>query len=276
MNTRNINRIQLTPHSEWAQKFWDGLIPYKNKIVEHIYFQELQNGSLSIERARRGLIDFYPLVENFPKYMALNVAKTQSGMKPGHAEAKFWLMQNMKVEQKHADWWCDWAECIRLTRDDLYRAQPSPLMDAINHFLWNVNTRGSLTEGIAATNLAVEWATGEWTVRILSGVKSYAERGLADISSRTMSWLNAHATYDDKHPYEAMEVIKLTAVTEEEQKSAFELAKRAMEYYLLALDDCYESYSPCAHSRANGSVTAVVTHSILPVGQSSQTAVRRL
>lgn len=251
-NAHHVNRIQITAHSEWAQKFWDGLIPYKNKIVGHIYFQELEKGSLSIERARKGLIDFYPLVENFPKYMALNVAKTKPGAKTGHMEAKFWLMQNMKVEQKHADWWCDWAECIRLTREDLYRAKPSPLMDAINHFLWYVNTYGSLAEGIAATNLAVEWATGEWTVRILSGVKSYAERGLADVTSRTMNWLNAHATYDDKHPYEAMEVIKLTAATEEERQSAFEAAKRAMEYYLLALDDCYEPYSFRAHLGANG------------------------
>ncbi len=253
-SAHHINKIQITPHAEWAQKFWDGLVPYKNKIVEHVYFRELQNGTLSIERARRGLIDFYPLVENFPKYMALNVAKTKPGAKAGHAEAKFWLMQNMKVEQKHADWWCDWAECIRLTREDLYCAKPSPLMDAINHFLWHVNTSGSMAEGIAATNLAVEWATGEWTIRILSGVKSYAERGLADITPRTMSWLNAHAIYDEKHPYEAMEVIKLTAATEEERQSAFEFAKRAMEYYLLALDDCYEPYSFRPRANLNGAV----------------------
>ena len=240
--TRNINRIQPTPHQDWAQKFWDGLVPDKNKIVQHVYFEELGRGDLSIERARRGLIDFYPLVENFPKYMALNLAKTRPGTSPGHHEAKFWLMQNMKIEQKHADWWCDWAECIRLSRQELYQAKPSALMDAINNFLWYVNTYGSLSEGIAATNLAVEWATGEWTVRILSGVKSYAERGLADISQQTMSWLNAHATYDDVHPYEAMELIKLCAVTEDDQNRSFAASKRAMEYYMLALDDCYEPY----------------------------------
>jgi pyrroloquinoline quinone (PQQ) biosynthesis protein C len=54
--------------------------------------------------------------------------------------------------------------------------------------------------------------------------------------------LNAHANYDDKHPYEAMEIIKLCAVTAEEQAKAWTAAKRGLEYYILALNDCYEPY----------------------------------
>jgi len=202
---KNPNRIEITPHPEWAQKFWDELVQYKQRVVEHSYFQELEQGQLSLERARRGLVDFYPLVENFPKYMALNLAKTQARYDDSHRLAKHWLLQNMKVEQKHAEWWCDWAECLNLSREELDRSEPSPLMDAINHYLWHVNTYGSLAEGLAATNLAVEWATGEWTVRILKGVRSYADRGLARINQKTMAWLRAHATYDDVHPYESSE-----------------------------------------------------------------------
>jgi len=237
---KNPNRIEMTPHPEWAQSFWDQLVSFKDHIVKHVYFSELGQGELSLERARKGLIDFYPLVENFPKYMALNLAKTQSRSDEAHRAAKFWLLQNMRVEQKHADWWCDWAECIGLSREELDRSYPSPLMDAINHYLWHINTSGSLVEGIAATNLAVEWATGEWSNRILKGVKLYSERGLAKFSSRTMSWLDAHASYDDEHPYEAMELIKMLARTSDEQDSAFRAAKRAMEYYEIALDDCYK------------------------------------
>ncbi len=239
---KKVSKIEVTANPQWAQTFWDGLTPFKERVVKHPYFQQLEKGALTIEQAVKGLIDFYPLVDNFPKYMALNLAKTAFGNTPGHQEARFWLMQNMRVEQKHADWWVDWAESMRLTRDDLFASKPSPLMDAINHYLWNINTHGSLVEGVAATNLAIEWATGEWTIRILPGVKSYADRGLADMNPRTLSWLNAHATYDDKHPYEAMEIIKLCATTPEEQEKAFIAAKRGLEYYELALDDCYESY----------------------------------
>jgi pyrroloquinoline quinone (PQQ) biosynthesis protein C len=239
---RNANRVVITPHPEWAQRFWDELTTYKDRVVEHIYFKELAQGTLSIERARKGLIDFYPLVENFPKYMALNMAKTNGRRIDSHRLTKSWLLQNMKVEQKHADWWCDWAECIHLDRKMLDQAQPSALMDAINHFLWNINTYGSLAEGLAATNLAIEWATGEWTVRIIQGVTSYSQQGLAVINQKTMAWLKAHAAYDDLHPYEAMELIKKVATNAELQQAALRAAKRAMDYYLIALDDCYQSY----------------------------------
>lgn len=239
LSRKPLQKINITPHSEWAQKFWDDLVPLKDKVVHHPYFREIQSGELPIELGRRGLIDFYPLVENFPKFMALNLAKVKR-QEVGHEETKHWLIQNIKVEQNHADWWHFWANGFGVTDEELRNAKPSPLMDAINHYLWNINTYGLLSEGIAATNLAIEWATGEWTINILDGVKSYAKQGLAQIDDRIMSWLNAHATYDDKHPYEAMEVIKLCARTHEEQEKAFSAAKRSLEYYILALDDCYK------------------------------------
>ena len=87
--------------------------------------------------------------------------------------------------------------------------------------------------------LAIEWATGDWTVSVVHGMKSYAEQGIARIDRRSMAWLRAHAHYDDAHPYEAMELVKRLCVTVPQQEAAFAAAQRGMEYYLLALDDCY-------------------------------------
>lgn len=235
---KSLQKIEITTHPDWAQKFWDNLVPIKDKVVHHPYFKDIQTGKLPIELGQKGLIDFYPLVENFPKYMALNLAKTKRGI-PGHTEAKYWLIQNLKVEQNHADWWHSWANGFNVTDEQLINAKPGAVMDAINNYLWNINTYGSLAEGIAASNLAVEWATGEWTINILDGVRSYSKQGIVNISDRVLDWLNAHATYDDKHPYEAMELIKMTAHTDEDKEKAFEAAKRSLEYYVKALDDCY-------------------------------------
>jgi len=71
-------------------------------------------------------------------------------------------------------------------------------------------------------------------------MRKYAQRGEATIDKRTMAWLRAHAHYDDEHPHEAMELVKQLCVTETQQQRAFVAAERGMEYYLLALDDCYE------------------------------------
>jgi pyrroloquinoline quinone (PQQ) biosynthesis protein C len=55
-----------------------------------------------------------------------------------------------------------------------------------------------------------------------------------------MAWLRAHAHYDDAHPYEAMELVKkLCGDDIVLQQRAFAAAQRGMEYYLLALDECY-------------------------------------
>ncbi|MFZ5722592.1 MAG: TenA family transcriptional regulator [Pseudomonadota bacterium] len=232
-------KLELTEHPEWVTRYWDEMVPLKDRVARHPLFVEMGEGTLSLERFRCALLNFYPLVENFPKYMGLNLAKTRPGLLPGHEEAKNWLIENIKVELRHAYWYQDWAAGFGISRDTLARVQPPPAMDAVNHFLWDIGRSGSLAEGIAATNLAIEWATGEWSKFVARGMQAYAERGVATVNRHTMAWLNAHASYDDAHPYEALELVKRIAVTAEERSRVFEATRRGLDYYALALEHCY-------------------------------------
>ncbi|HCO63889.1 MAG TPA: hypothetical protein DIT60_03740, partial [Alcanivorax sp.] len=63
--------------------------------------------------------------------------------------------------------------------------------------------------------------------------------GSANINRHTMAWLRAHASYDDAHPHEAMELVKRLATDQPARQRAFAAAQRGLEYYVLALDDCY-------------------------------------
>ncbi|MDP2226014.1 MAG: iron-containing redox enzyme family protein [Moraxellaceae bacterium] len=231
--------VELTPHPVWAQAFWERLVPLKDQIASHVLFAEMGAGNLSLERFRRALLNFYPLVGNFPHYMALTLAKTVDITQPGMLASRDWLINNIRIEQRHLYWYRDWATGFGISPAALDTVRPPAAMDAVNHYLWNTNTRGTVAEGLAATNLAIEWATGDWTVSVVSGMKKYAARGEATIDRRTMAWLRAHAHYDDAHPHEAMELIKQLCVSEAQQAQAFAAAERGMEYYLLALDDCY-------------------------------------
>ncbi|MZR61631.1 TenA family transcriptional regulator [Alcanivorax sp. DP30] len=233
--------LEITEHSPWAQQFWDELVPIKDKVVHHPLFEEMGSGSLSLPRFRSALLNFYPLVENFPKYMGLNLAKTRPGRLPGHEEAKNWLIGNIKIEQRHAYWYQDWAMGFGLTLRELEFVDPPAAMDAVNHYLWSMGRESSLEEGIAATNLAIEWATGEWSQSVVKGMKAYEEQGVATINRHSMAWLRAHASYDDDHPHEAMELVKLICVDEGGRERAFKAATKGLEYYLHALDYCYQS-----------------------------------
>lgn len=238
---KNEFTLEITPHNAWAQKFWDDLIPAKNRVSQHPLFLGMANGTLSLECFRAALLNFYPLVAQFPSYMALALAKATQFHEAGIVESRDWLIQNLKVEERHLLWYRDWAGSFGLTVDQLDTVIPPPAMNAVNHFLWSINYRGSLAESFAATNLAIEWATGDWSTHVYRGIQNYQNHSEVKIDKRSLAWLRAHAHYDDIHPYEAMELIKrLCEGKPELQRKAFQAAHEGLEYYALALDECYK------------------------------------
>ena len=236
--------LKITSHYGWSQQFWDDLIPVKDQISQHPFFQEMAAGTLNISAFRYALLNFYPLVAQFPAFMGLALAKIIHFQEPGMTEARSWLIQNITVEERHLHWYQDWAHGFGITLDELKTVRPPVSMNAINHFLWDINHRGNLAESLAATNLAIEWATGDWTLQVYKGMEAYAQFNGVEISKRSLAWLRAHAHYDDLHPYEAMELIKRICHDKIEwQEKAFLAAKEGLEYYILALDDCYQHHS---------------------------------
>lgn len=238
---KDYGNLEITPNPSWADTFWKNLEPLKDAIANHALFNEMTDGKLPIKKFRCALLNFYPLVANFPHYMGCILGNTSTLTEPGMLQARDWLIGNIKVEQRHLFWYRDWAKGFGISDEQLDHVVPPAAMDAINHFLWNTNRHAAPHQAIAATNLAIEWATGEWSKKVVHGMKRYAEQGVAHINKRSMAWLRAHAHYDDLHPYEAMELIKLLCADNEKmQQEALAAAKQGMEYYLLALDYCYQ------------------------------------
>jgi pyrroloquinoline quinone (PQQ) biosynthesis protein C len=233
--------FELTGHNAWTQSFWDRLTPAKDRVGNHPFFVDMSAGLLSVAGIRYALKHFYPLVAHFPSYMAMNLAKATGFHQTGYTEARNWLIQNIKIEERHLFWYRDWALGFGLGVDELDRSTPPPAMNAVNHYLWSINSRAGLAEGIAATNLAIEWATGEWTVQVYKGIKHYSKHPDVNTTTKTLAWLRAHAMYDDMHPHEAMELIKRLADHDPAmQERAFIAAEQGLAYYELALDHCYK------------------------------------
>jgi len=232
-------KIEITAHPAWVEELVAFLEPYGQRITQHEFFGAMADGSLGLERWQRALVHFYPLIETFPQYMALNLAKVPAGSSIWNNRARHWLILNIGQERVHANWWKQWAKGFGVPGDMLEQeVHPPASMDAINSYLWRVCSYGSLAEGMSATNFAVEGPTGQWTKRIKDALLSYRGMPGVDINEKTMAWVAAHADYDDLHPHEALEVIKAFAITPEEQMRVRQAAKRAMEYYAMALDCC--------------------------------------
>jgi pyrroloquinoline quinone (PQQ) biosynthesis protein C len=235
--------VKITPHPEWVEEFLDFVKPYKDRVVNNRFFTDIINGNLSLSQFRGALINFYPLIETFPLYMGLNLAKVPAGNSSVYRKTRYWLITNINIERLHTDWWREFAAGFKVSREDLdEEIFPPPEMDAINNYLWRISTHGSLAEGISAVNFAIEGPTGEWTRTVREGLGNYRNAEGVEITKRTLEWVEAHASYDDMHPFEALEIIKFFATTKEEQMKVRQAAKRSLEYYALALDACYEIY----------------------------------
>jgi pyrroloquinoline quinone (PQQ) biosynthesis protein C len=235
--------IKVTAHPDWVIALLDYLGPYKSKVVDNKLFKEIGSGQLKLRQFQGALVNFYPLIESFPKFMGLNLAKVPAGGRVWNKRTRFWLIRNINQERLHTGWWREFAFGFGVSKSALDdEIHPPPEMDAINNYLWRISTHGTLAEGICAANFAVEGPTGEWTKAVVDGIKKYKDVEGTHINNKTLEWVTAHAEYDDKHPEEALEIIKAFATTRDDQNKVKQAARRSLEYYALALDTCYDLF----------------------------------
>jgi pyrroloquinoline quinone (PQQ) biosynthesis protein C len=229
--------------SRWIATFQAELRPHQNRILTSKLITELADGVLSLDRLRAGLINFYPLIENFPKLVSLSLIKVGDESGGVSDEARSWLIENIATERRHIKWWIWWAEGFGVPTSVFERQiHPPPRIEALNHYLWRTCTYGDLAERLAACNVAVEGPTGQWAKRIIKGITRYRNRPGVTISNRTLRWVKVHASYDDRHPVEALDLLSRLAASRKQQSKALRAAVTATEYYVMALEACYDLF----------------------------------
>jgi pyrroloquinoline quinone (PQQ) biosynthesis protein C len=190
----------------WLQRVVRETSADKHRVVGHELFSLMRDARLPLPAMQRFLIGVWPTIEHFPRFMAMNLKKAEYAASVGTDMARRYLIQNIRVEQKHADHWVEWAKSAGLTLDDLQSSSDIEGLQALAHWCWYVCDRASLAVGVAATNYAVEGATGEWACLVCSQ-GTYAESLPAETRSPAMRWLKVHAEYDDTHPWEALDIV---------------------------------------------------------------------
>ncbi|MFS0827984.1 TenA family transcriptional regulator [Pseudomonas phoenicis] len=190
----------------WAQQLIEACRESKDRVVQHAFYRALREGKLCNATIRQFLIGGWPVVEQFSLYMAHNLGKTRYRRHPGEDLARRWLMRNIRVELNHADYWVNWCQAHGIHLHELQEQEVPSQLNALNDWCWRVCTTESLAVAMAATNYAIEGATGEWSAVVCEGGQ-YAESFPEDQRKRAMKWLKMHAQYDDAHPWEALEII---------------------------------------------------------------------
>jgi pyrroloquinoline quinone (PQQ) biosynthesis protein C len=234
--------MEASSYPAWAQQLIKDCSFAKSRVVEHELYQRMRDGHLSQKVMRQYLIGGWPVVEQFAIYMANSLAKTRFARHPGEDMARRWLMRNIRVELNHADYWVNWAKAHGVSLDDLTRQQVSPELHALSHWCWHTSSSDSLVVGMAATNYAIEGATGEWAAVVCS-TGAYAEGFPEETRKPAMKWLKMHAQYDDSHPWEALEIICTLAGNNPSVHLQAELRQavcKSYDYMYLFLEHCMQ------------------------------------
>ena len=234
---------ELSSYPLWLQAVVRDTERDKRRVVGHELFALMRDARLPKVAMRHFLMGAWPTIEQFPQFMAMNLKKLSVGNGPGEDLARRYLIHNIRVEQKHADHWVEWARSVGLSLADLKSAEDMQGSHVVAHWCWYVCDRASLAVAIAATNYAVEGATGEWSCVVCSK-STYAESIPEETRGPATRWLRLHAEYDDTHPWEALEIVATLLghrPSADDIRAVHQAVRSTYAYMAMGLDDALGS-----------------------------------
>jgi len=238
IRARRAQRLRrFTPNPEWVIAMDHELQPYRERVWHSKLVVQTATGDLSLKQVRGWSTQFYPFIESFPQFIATYLAKA-----PDPASRAF-LIDNLKVEKRHAEQWIDMAKGFGVPQPELFATPIIPEVEALTHWLWSITTRGTFIEAVSAANYAIEGVTQGIATAVIKGFVKYHGREGVFLNKKAYYWMENHAAYDDLHPYEALEIIKTHARTQEQQERVKHAAQRSLEFLHLALESCYTAHA---------------------------------
>lgn len=235
---------ELTSYPQWAQDMVADCESTKQGVVDHELWNMVREGTLNSASTANFMVGLWPVIERFPAYMALSLLKTRFGRSTGDNLARRWLVRNIRVEQNHAEYWLTWAEGSGVSREKVLYGQAPHGTQVLANWCEEISINGTLAASIAATNYAVEGATGEWSQRVYES-KKYTESFPPRTRVGSLRWLQLHAAYDDTHPWEALEIVCTlmgTAPAADEVAHVGECIKRSYTSMRISIDRCIETH----------------------------------
>jgi pyrroloquinoline quinone (PQQ) biosynthesis protein C len=232
MDTSAIRKI--SSHPMWVASLYEFVSPHWDNLVNGPWADGVSSASLSVEQMQGWILQIYPFIYDFPKFLAEGLIKVEDDF------SRTFLIENIRIEKAHAEHWLWMGEGFGLSKQQMLDLAEggTPVqrdVQSLTDWVWRVNTKGTLAEAVAATSFAIEGVAGAMARKIGAGFESYRDRPGVDMNPKTYKWIREHAHYDDEHPKFALEIVKRYAITERMQKQVMFAAKRSLELLNLAL-----------------------------------------
>src|SRR5580693_3329638 len=226
----------------WTETLKSYLQPDWDDLVSGEFATKVINGTWSLDAMRGWILQLYPFIHAFPKFLAEALIKVEDEYSRG------FLIDNIRVEKAHAEHWLWMGEGFGIPRGEMIALAEGgrPLLrdvQSLSDWIWYINAKGSLAEAIGATSFAIEGATGDLARALLGPFERYGLREGVNMNPRTTKWFRNHAKYDDDHPRIALEIVARNAKTERARMKVMMAARRSLQLLNLALLTSSRAYS---------------------------------
>jgi pyrroloquinoline quinone (PQQ) biosynthesis protein C len=221
--------------------------PYREALIGSDWTRGIMNSTLTVEEMRGWILQIYPFIHTFPKFLAEALTKVDDDY------SRSFLIDNIRVEKAHAEHWVWMGMGFGLSKEEMLGLAngTKPILQdvqSLTDWLWYINTKGSLAEAVAATSFAIEGITGELSKLIIDGFEAYRGRDGVDMGPKTYKWMREHAKYDDEHPIIALEIVKRYVNSPKSKILVMNAVKRSMQLLYTALDVSYRAYTPARNA----------------------------
>ncbi len=240
---RDGDLMDIGSYPHWLQDVVGTVRAARDRVRFHEVFSLMRDGRLAPRQLAAFFVNGWPVVEQFPKYMSMNLLKANGTNSSGEEKARRYLIRNIRVELNHVEHWVNWAEASGVPRRQLTDGDSPPAALALSHWCWKSSSADTLAASIAATNYAIEGVTGEWSADLCRS--DVYEMGFPEaVRGRAMRWLRLHSSYDDKHPWEALDIVATILGQSPSTEQVRDVAagiERSFRYFEMSLSCCLDA-----------------------------------
>ena len=220
--------VSVAAPDDWIFSLHDHVRPQWQAILDGAWAEGIAHGRLSLEQMQGWLLQMYPFIHVFPKFLAAALLKVEDD------EARDFYINNIRVEKAHAEHWLWMGQGFGVPASRMLAlAEDGAAVDCqvqtLTDWLWHINLQGTLAEAAAATSFAIEGVTGDIARKVTAGFPRYSGMPGTDLSPKTYRWMREHAHYDDDHPKIALEIAARYAPTERLQARVRLAARRSLQ-----------------------------------------------
>ncbi len=211
-------------------------------VAAHEAWQAFSNGTIQLKQHQGLLYGFWPLIDRFPHFLALNLCKCPYGRNSTLNMARAWLIKNLRIEQRHAEWYKDWAESAGVPMDTFFDGPRSAPASALTDWCWHVSKSDDLAVAMAVIHYAVEGVTGRWT-RLVGDSKAYRALFPEQVRKKALRWIDVHASYSETHPWAALDMtagLIGPSPSRATVQRITDAVQNSYELYCHSLDACFD------------------------------------